>query len=116
MNELVTLVAQRAGLNQETAQKAVETVIGVLNQTLPASIATHLGALLAGDVSGGDRQYGQRSGGNVEACNRHLLSNEIGRHTPLRRFSSKHVALRLHSRLVRCSPRHNAVRGRRILH
>ena len=79
MNELVTLVAQRAGLNQETAQKAVETVIGVLNQTLPASIATHLGALLAGDVSGGDRQYGQRSGGNVEGCNWRFLSKEIGR-------------------------------------
>ena len=58
MNELVTLVAQRAGLNQETAQKAVETAIGVLNQTLPASIATHLGALLAGDVSGATGNMG----------------------------------------------------------
>jgi len=30
MDELVTLVAQRAGLNQETAEKAVETVIDIL--------------------------------------------------------------------------------------
>ena len=29
MNELVTLVAQRTGLNQETAQKTVETVIDI---------------------------------------------------------------------------------------
>ena len=62
MNELVTLVAQRAGLNQETAQKAVETVIGVLNQTLPASIAKRLDALLAGDMPGPTGNIGSEAG------------------------------------------------------
>ena len=62
MNELVTLVAQRTGLNQETAQKAVETVIDVLKQKLPAPIAAHLEALLAGDMSGATGDIGSAAG------------------------------------------------------
>jgi len=62
MNELVTLVAQRTGLNQETAQKTVETVIDILKQKLPAPIATHLDAFLAGDMSGASGNIGSEAG------------------------------------------------------
>ena len=62
MNELVTLVAQRTGLNQETAQKAVETVIDILKQKLPAPIATHLDAFLAGGMSGTTGNIGAEAG------------------------------------------------------
>ena len=62
MNELVTLVAQRTGLNQETAQKAVETVIDILKQKLPAPIATHLDAFLAGDMPGPTGNIGSEAG------------------------------------------------------
>jgi len=62
MNELVTLVAQRTGLNQEAAQKAVETVIDILKQNLPAPIATHLDAFLAGDMPGAPGDIGSGAG------------------------------------------------------
>lgn len=51
MNELVTIVAQRTGLSQEDAQKAVEAIITILKERLPAPIANHLDAILAGNVS-----------------------------------------------------------------
>ena len=51
MNELVTLVAQRTGLSQENAQKAVEVVIDVLKQRLPSPLASQLDSFLAGEVS-----------------------------------------------------------------
>ena len=51
MNELVAIVAQRTGLSPEDAQKAVEAVIQVLRERLPGPIASHLDAILAGDLS-----------------------------------------------------------------
>jgi len=51
MNELVTLVAQRTGLSQEDAQKAVEAVIDILKQKLPAPLTNHLDAFLTGSSS-----------------------------------------------------------------
>ena len=47
MNELITLVAQRTGLSQENAQKAID----VLKQRLPSPLASQLDSFLAGDVS-----------------------------------------------------------------
>ena len=48
MNELVNLVAQRPGLSQEDSQKAVVAVMDFLKTKLPAPIASHLDALMAG--------------------------------------------------------------------
>ncbi|HEY2102833.1 MAG TPA: hypothetical protein VGH08_06240 [Chthoniobacterales bacterium] len=62
MNELVTLVAQRTGLSQEDAQKAVETVIDVLKQKLPAPLANHLDAFLAGEISNTVGEFGAAAG------------------------------------------------------
>jgi uncharacterized protein (DUF2267 family) len=62
MNELVTLVAQRTGLSQEDAQKAVEAVIDVLKQKLPAPLANHLDAFLAGDISNTVGEFGTAAG------------------------------------------------------
>ncbi len=56
MNELVTLVAQRTGLSQENAQKAVEAVIDILRQRLPAPVASHLDAFLTGGVGALERE------------------------------------------------------------
>lgn len=58
MNELVTLVAQRTGLSQENAQKAVEAVVDILKQRLPAPIASHLDAFLAGGVGALESEAG----------------------------------------------------------
>jgi hypothetical protein len=62
MNELVALVAQRTGLSQENAQKAVETVIDILKQRLPAPLANHLDTFLAGDTSGTAGEFGAAAG------------------------------------------------------
>jgi nucleoid DNA-binding protein len=67
MNELVTLVAQRTGLSQEDAQKAVVEVINILKTKLPAPIASHLDSLMTGglgalEAEAGDMVKGKLSG------------------------------------------------------
>jgi hypothetical protein len=52
MNQLVAQVAQRTGLSPEDAQKAVETVIGILKEKLPAPLASHLQAFIDGGAQG----------------------------------------------------------------
>ena len=57
MDELIDLVVQKTGIPAETAQTAVETVIGFLKNKLPAPIAGQLDALIAGgnlDAGAGD--------------------------------------------------------------
>jgi hypothetical protein len=56
MDELIKLVAQKAGISQEQAKAAVTTVVGFLKTKLPAPVAGQLDAVLAGkmpDVSQG---------------------------------------------------------------
>ena len=53
MEELVQLVAQKTGLSEEMAQKAVETVIGYLKDKLPAPISGQIDGLLSGGETGG---------------------------------------------------------------
>ena len=48
MDELIKLVSQKAGLSEEMAKKAVETVIGYLKDKLPAPIAGQIDGLLGG--------------------------------------------------------------------
>ena len=47
MDELVKLVSQKTGLNEQQAKAAVDTVIGYLKQRLPASVAGQLDGFLA---------------------------------------------------------------------
>ena len=48
MDELVKQVQQRTGLSEEQARQAVETVISLLKQRLPAPIAGQIDSVLAG--------------------------------------------------------------------
>jgi len=52
MDELVKLVADKAGISESQAQQAVEVVMGFLKDKLPESLAGQLDGLLAGDTSG----------------------------------------------------------------
>jgi nucleoid DNA-binding protein len=65
MNELVTLVAQRTGLSQEDAQKAVEEVINILKTKLPAPIASHLDSLMTGGLGALEAEAGEMLKGKL---------------------------------------------------
>ncbi len=58
MDELVKLVAQKAGIPEDAARTAVNTVLGFLKEKLPAPLAGQIDGLLHGggvspDVLGG---------------------------------------------------------------
>ena len=48
MDELIKLVSQKAGLSEEQAKAAVETVMGYLKDKLPAPIAGQIDSVLGG--------------------------------------------------------------------
>ena len=48
MDELIKLVSQKAGLSEEMAKTAVETVIGYLKDKLPTPIAGQIDSVLGG--------------------------------------------------------------------
>jgi uncharacterized protein (DUF2267 family) len=62
MNELVQMVSQRSGLSQENAQKAVEAVLEILKEKLPAPLANNLQAFVDGGMQGGVGMLGQEAG------------------------------------------------------
>ncbi len=62
MDELIKMVASKAGINADQAQKAIDTVVGFLKEKLPAPIAGQIDALLKGDVSGLGDVAGQLGG------------------------------------------------------
>ena len=49
MNELVKLVAQKAGISEDIARTAVNTVLGFLKDRLPPQIAGQLDSVIAGN-------------------------------------------------------------------
>ena len=49
MDELISLVSKKAGISEAQAEKAVETVLGVLRKNLPAPIAAQIEKALAGE-------------------------------------------------------------------
>ena len=51
MNELIELVAQKSGISEEQARKAVDTVLGYLKQRLPAPIASQIDGILGGGAT-----------------------------------------------------------------
>jgi hypothetical protein len=48
MDELINLVAQRAGISPEQAKVAVETVLSTLKEKLPAPVAAQIDGVLSG--------------------------------------------------------------------
>jgi uncharacterized protein (DUF2267 family) len=52
MDELIKLVAKKAGISEAQAKQAVETVLNFLKDKLPAPLAGQIEAALKGDVSG----------------------------------------------------------------
>ena len=53
MNELIQKVSERAGISQEQAQKAVETVVDFLKERLPAPIAGQVDNALNSSAASG---------------------------------------------------------------
>jgi uncharacterized protein (DUF2267 family) len=53
MDEIVKQVAERAGISEDVARKAVEVVVAVLKERLPAPLAGQMDAALSGS-GGGD--------------------------------------------------------------
>lgn len=64
MNELTQRVADKVGINQDQAQKAVETVIAFLKEKLPASMSGQLDNLVAtgGSTAGAAKALGSKLG------------------------------------------------------
>ena len=53
MEELIKQVTERTGISEEQARTAVQTVLGYLQNNLPAGISQQLGGLLGGAGGGG---------------------------------------------------------------
>lgn len=65
MDELINQVAQRAGINQDQARTAVDTVVGFLKDRLPGPVGSQLDNVLGGQSGSGGivGQAGQALGG-----------------------------------------------------
>lgn len=51
MDELVGMVAKKAGISESQAKKAVDTVMAFLNDRLPEPIGGHLDDYVEGNIS-----------------------------------------------------------------
>jgi uncharacterized protein (DUF2267 family) len=52
MNELVQRVVQQAGIPEDTAQQAINAVLGFLKERLPGPVATELENVMNGEGGG----------------------------------------------------------------
>lgn len=52
MDELVKSVADRVGISEDQAKKAVDVIVGFLKQRLPGSVSGQLDSLIAGGSTG----------------------------------------------------------------
>lgn len=59
MEQLVQLVSEKAGISVESAQKAVDTVLGFIKERLPEPLASQLD----GFIGGGGAEDGEAGGG-----------------------------------------------------
>lgn len=50
MDDIIRKLVQQLGLSEETARKAVELILGQLEEKLPEPIAGHLEGIMNGDV------------------------------------------------------------------
>jgi len=64
MNELVKKVADRVGIGEDQAQKAVEVVVGFLKEKLPAPVSGQLDSVLGqgGSVAEAAKGIGSKLG------------------------------------------------------
>jgi hypothetical protein len=62
MDELINLVVQKTGISQDDARKAVEVIVNELKSRLPAPIASHVDAFIAGGMSGGANTLASEAG------------------------------------------------------
>jgi uncharacterized protein (DUF2267 family) len=63
MDELIKQVVQKAGVSEDQAQQAVETVLDFLKDKLPAPIATQIEAVLSGGEMPDLGDIGKKLGG-----------------------------------------------------
>jgi uncharacterized protein (DUF2267 family) len=63
MDELIKQVVQKAGVSEDQAQQAVETVLDFLKEKLPAPIATQIEAVLSGGEMPDLGDIGKKLGG-----------------------------------------------------
>ena len=52
MDQLIKLVSDKAGISEDQAEKAVDTVVGFLKEQLPEPFAGQIDAVIKGDLSG----------------------------------------------------------------
>ena len=52
MDQLIELVSDKAGISEDQAEKAVDTVVGFLKEQLPEPFAGQIDAVIKGDLSG----------------------------------------------------------------
>ncbi len=52
VDQLINLVTERAGISQDQAREAVQTVIGFLKDRLPGPVASQFDGVLSGQGSG----------------------------------------------------------------
>jgi hypothetical protein len=52
MDELVELVANKAGISEEQARQAIEIVLGYVKDKMPGPLAGQVEAAIEGDLSG----------------------------------------------------------------
>jgi hypothetical protein len=67
MNEIVRMVVEKVGINEEQASKAVDTVVSYLKQHLPAPVAEQIEGVLSGQTtaqSGIGEAMGRMFGGH----------------------------------------------------
>jgi hypothetical protein len=53
MDELIKLVSERAGISEEQARTAVETVAGFLKERVPAPYNSYVDSFMSGEGGGG---------------------------------------------------------------
>ena len=66
MEELIRQVTERTGISEEQARTAVETVLGYLQNNLPAGLSQQLGGLLGGAGGGGATGTGAAGGAGLD--------------------------------------------------
>jgi uncharacterized protein (DUF2267 family) len=63
MDELIKQVVQKAGVSEDQAKQAVETVLGFLKDKLPAPIASQIEGVLSGGEMPDLGDLGKKLGG-----------------------------------------------------
>lgn len=63
MDDLIKQVTQKAGISEDQAKQAIETVLGFIKDKLPAPIASQVAGVLGGGETPGLGDVGEKLGG-----------------------------------------------------